>query len=138
MDSNGKVSDGETGEKESTAVPPPPPPRTAFASSSSSSSSSFAIASFDVAPGESEFHAYLRRTTAHGLSRIVKRSDSSRFVWIAFCVAIYGITVLIFGLMAQNYNDPDELVIQLDLEEVCSSTWPISMYSGIFVAQPTK
>ena len=124
MDSDRRISDGETGEKESTA-PPPPPPRTAFASSSSSSSS-FAIASFDVAPGESEFHAYLRRTTAHGLSRIVKRSDSSRFVWIAFCVAIYGITVLIFGLMAQNYNDPDELVIQLDLEEVCS-TWSMVM-----------
>ena len=117
MDSGSKVSDSETGEKESTG--PPPPPRTAFASSSSSPS--FATASFDAAPGESQFHAYLRRTTAHGLGRVVKRSDSSRFVWIALCLAIYGITVLIFGLMTKNYNDPDELVIQLDLEEV--RTW---------------
>ena len=73
----------------------------------------------DVKGGhEGDFRSYLRRTSAHGLSRIVKRSDWSRFVWIVLCIAIYGITVLIFGLMAKNYADPAELVIQLELEEV--------------------
>ena len=67
---------------------------------------------------ESVFRAYLRRTSAHGLSRIVKRSDGSRYVWIMLCVGIYGFTILVFGLMVNNYNDPDDLVIQLELEEV--------------------
>ena len=67
---------------------------------------------------ESNFGNFLRQTSAHGLPRIVKRHDQSRFVWIVVCLGIYGVTVLIFGLMATNYKDPNNLIIQLELEEV--------------------
>ena len=46
------------------------------------------------------------------------RNDLTRYIWIVLCGTIYGITIIIFGLMAKDYNNQEELVIQLDLEEV--------------------